>query len=300
MEYNVIKQDRMIFANLEHGEASIIFVEASNTVAEAARLHNTTAVCSAALGRTLIATLMLGARIKDNNANVTVTINGGGPIGKITAVSDGYSVKGMLSHGNIILPARSDGKLDVAAVVGKKGYITVVKDLHLKTPYVGQTEIVSGEIAEDFAYYLAKSEQQPSIVSLGVLTSGDSILSSAGAMVMAMPGCSEKTIENLEMRCMFLSEISREICYEPADKLIMKWFDGMSPEILDIRPITYKCDCSRHKMEAALISLGRTELENILADDKENLEMQCHFCNKKHIFTDDDIRQILNNCGAKQ
>lgn len=299
MEFNIIKQDRIIFASLENGEASIIFVEATNTVTKAAQIHNTTPVCTAALGRTLMATLMLGARIKDENSSVTVTVNGGGPIGKITCVSDGNTVKGTLSVPNIILPARSDGKLDVAAVVGKNGNITVVKDLNMKTPYIGQTDMISGEIAEDFAYYLAKSEQQPSIISLGVLTSGDAVLSAGGTMIMAMPGCSEKTIENLELRSMLLSDISKELCYESAESLINKWFEGMNPEIISTRPIEYKCNCSRSRMESALISLGKKELQEILDDDEESVEMQCHFCHKKHIFSKEDIKNLLQKAVEK-
>lgn len=299
MEYNIIKNDRMIFANLENGEASIIFVEATNTVAKAAEIHNTTPVCTAALGRTLMASLMLGARIKDEKSSVTITVNGGGPIGKISSISNGKTVKGTLGVPNIILPTRSDGKLDVAAVVGKTGNITVVKDLNMKAPYIGQTEMISGEIAEDFAYYLAKSEQQPSIVSLGVLTSGDSVLSAGGAMIMAMPGCSEKTIENLEVRSMFLSDISKELCYEPAEDLIKRWFDGMNPEIISTRPIEYKCNCSRSRMESALISLGKKELQEILEEDEDKVEMQCHFCHKKHTFTNDDIKTLLAKAGDR-
>lgn len=292
-------QDKITFASLENGEASILFIEATHTVAEAARIHQTSPVCTAALGRTLIAAAMVAARIKDDRASVTVSINGGGPIGKLTAVSDGKTVKGTLGANRLELPLREDGKLNVGAAVGKDGFLTVVKDLRMKTPYVGQTELISGELAEDFAYYFATSEQQPCLVSLGVLVSGDTVLSAGGVMIAPMPGCSEKTIENLEMRSMFCADISRELSYDPAAVLIEKWFEGMQPQILDTQPLEYRCNCSRYKMEAALLSLGKKELQGILEDEQEGAELVCHFCHKKYHFSDADIRGLMQREEAE-
>ncbi len=295
----ILKQDRITFASLENGEASIIFIEATNTVAKAAAIHQTTAVCTAALGRTLIATAMVAARIKDDNASVTVSVNGGGPIGKITAVSNGKDVKATLGVNRLDIPLREDGKLNVGAAVGKDGFLTVVKDLQMKTPYVGQTELISGELGEDFAYYFATSEQQPCLVSLGVLTHEETVLSAGGIMIAPMPGCSEKTLQNLEMRAMFCADISRELTFDPAEDLIHRWFEGMHPEILESQPLHYHCNCSRYKMESALISLGQKELQGILDDEQEGAELVCHFCHKKYQFTDDDIRKLMQQGSLK-
>ncbi|MDY5730667.1 MAG: Hsp33 family molecular chaperone HslO [Eubacteriales bacterium] len=293
MQNNLLKQDRITFANLANGEATIIFVEATNTVAKAAAIHNTSPVATAALGRALIATSILGARLKDDKALVSVSIKGGGPIGTITTVSNGHTVKGSLINPHVEVPNREDGKLNVGAAVGKDGNITVVKDLNMKSPYVGQTELISGELAEDFAYYFAVSEQQPCLISLGVLVNGDNVLSAGGVMVAPMPGCTEETLQNLEIRSMMMADISRELTYDPAEQLIERWFDGMHPEILHSQPLDYICDCSRYKMEAALLSLGRAELQSILEDEQDGAELICHFCHTKHFFSDADIAALL-------
>lgn len=289
------ENDSITHALICNGEVNVILINAKNTVAQASKIHGTSPVCTAALGRTLIATAMLGARIKNENCSVTTTIFGAGPAGKITAVSNGKTVKGDISFPQADLPIKANGKLDVSGIVGKNGYITVVKDIGLKTPYIGQTKIVSGEIAEDFALYLSVSEQQPSIVSLGVLTSGDICLSAGGILVAPMPGCSDKNLDELDRRVMLMSDISKELLYDSPEVLINKWFEGLNPEILSVEPFEYKCDCSREKMERVLIALGKKELNDILNDDQEGVEIVCHFCHKKHNFSDSDIEHLIEN-----
>ncbi|NMD37922.1 MAG: Hsp33 family molecular chaperone HslO [Christensenellaceae bacterium] len=291
--YKNNKEDRIVHATIADGQASILIIEAKNTIAKAASIHNTSPVCTAAFGRTLIATAMLGVRLKSDKSSVTVTVDGGGPIGKITAVSNGKTLKGYLSVPNIIVPNRTDGKLDVAAVVGTDGLITVVKDMGMKAPYIGQTEMVSGEIGEDFALYFMKSEQQPSIVSLGVLVSGDHVLSAGGVLVAPLPGCSDEVLDALEVRTMLMSDISHDLLDNDGETLIEKWFGGLDPIILGVSPLDYVCDCSKERMEKALISLGKKELQEIADDDQEGVEMICHFCHKNHYFNNEEILQLI-------
>lgn len=299
MNNPILRQDRIIFASLMGDEVSIIFVEATHTVAKAAGIHHTSPVCTSALGRTIIATAMIAARIKDDKSSVTVTVNGGGPIGQITAVSNGKEVKGLVGQPKLDLPSRPDGKLNVGAAVGNQGYISVVKDLQMKNPYIGQTELINGELGEDFSYYFAKSEQQPCLLSLGVLVHEDTVLSAGGILIMPMPGCSEETLEKLEMRAMLPSDISRELTFEPAEDLIERWFGDMEPHILESQPLSYTCNCSREKMEKALLSLGEKELRSILADEQEGAELVCHFCHNKYQFSDADIENLIEK-GLEQ
>lgn len=288
-------QDRLSFYNIADGQVSLIFVEAKNTVAKAASIHNTSPVCTAALGRSLIATAIIGARTKSEDSLITVSVNGGGPIGKITCVSHNDRLKGYVSVPNLILPNRLDGKLDVAAAVGTEGRLSVIKDLNMKQPYIGQTQLVSGELAEDFAYYFAVSEQQPCLISLGVLVSGEHVLSAGGVFIAPMPGCSEEVLQALEIRSMLFSDISKELMHENVDSLVKKWFDGMNPQFLEERPISYSCACSKEKMLRAIVSLGKEELTKILEDEQEGIEIICHFCKSKYNFSDDQIKEILEN-----
>ncbi len=288
-------EDRIVHATIADGQAAVLIIDAKNTVAKAAAIHNTSPVCTAAFGRTLIATAMLGARLKGDKSSVTVTVAGGGPIGKITAVSNGKNVKGYVSVPNIIIPNRTDGKLDVAAVVGTDGLITVVKDMGMKAPYIGQTEIVSGELGEDFALYFMKSEQQPSIVSLGVLVSGEHVLSAGGVLVAPLPGCSDEVLDSLDVRAMLMSDISHDLLENDAETLIENWFGGLDPKIVGESPLDYVCDCSKERMEKALISLGKKELQDIADDDQDGVEMICHFCHKKHFFNNEEILHLIKN-----
>ena len=170
--------------------------------------------------------------------------------------------------------------------------MTVIKDLGLKEPYVGTIELVSGELGIDFAQYFTVSEQQPSLVSLGVLVNGDVVLKAGGLLVQPMPGCEEETLEQLELRSPMFADISREMTEAPKEQLLEDWFRGMKPVVLDRTPLRYHCGCSRARMEKALISLGRKELQTII-DENTGAELGCHFCHQQYQFTTEELKQLL-------
>ncbi len=287
-------KDQMIHITLADGMVRGLLLTATNTVAQAAAIHLTTPVATAALGRALMGTAMLGSMLKQDNASVTVTIDGGGPIGKIVCVSDGATVRGCVDVPALRLPLRADGKLDVGAAVGGCGRMSVVKDLGLKTPYVGQVPLVSGEIAEDFASYYVQSEQTPTLQSLGVLVGGDVVLCAGGVLLQTLPGCPGAVIDQLELRSPLFSDLSRELCHDPMRDLMQRWFDGLKPVVLEERPLCYRCGCSRRRMEKALIALGREELSRMIRDETEGAELTCHFCKRQERFTQQDLLRLLN------
>ena len=286
--------DQMLHITLADGMVRGLLLNATRTVAEAAAIHVTSPVATAALGRALMGTAMLGAMLKQENASVTVTIDGGGPLGKIVCVANSESVRGCLDVPNVRIPLREDGKLNVGYAVGSAGRMSVVKDLGLKTPYVGQVPLVSGEIAEDFASYYVQSEQTPTLQSLGVLVGGEAVLSAGGVLLQTLPGCPDSVIDQLELRSPLFADISRELCHEPMRDLMAKWFDGLKPVVLGEHTLSYRCDCSRARMEKALIALGRDELGHMIQDETEGAELTCHFCKKQERFSQQDLIRLLN------
>ncbi|MEG0742136.1 MAG: Hsp33 family molecular chaperone HslO [Clostridia bacterium] len=291
--------DRMLHITLADGMVRGLLLTAVNTVAQAAAIHLTCPVATAALGRTLMGTAMMGAMLKQENASVTVTLAGGGPIGKIVCVADTNSVRGCVDVPALQMPLREDGKLAVGMAVGREGRMSVVKDLGMKTPYVGQVPLVSGEIAEDFASYYVQSEQTPTLQSLGVLVSGDAVLAAGGVLLQPLPGCPDRVIDQLELRSPIFGDISRELCHEPLDELMRSWFDGLNPILLDEHPLSYRCDCSRPRMEKALIALGRQELTAMIQEEKDGAELTCHFCKRRERFTQADLLKLLNKAAER-
>lgn len=170
--------------------------------------------------------------------------------------------------------------------------MTVIKDLRMREPYIGTIELVSGELGMDFAQYFTVSEQQPSLVSLGVLVSGDVVLKAGGLLVQPMPGCEEETLQQLELRSPMFADISREMTIVEKEQLLEDWFRGMKPEVLERTPLRYHCGCSRKRMEKALISLGRKELQTII-DEDTGAELGCHFCHQKYQFTTEELKALL-------
>ena len=286
-------KDRILHFTLADGAVRGLLIDATETVREAQRLHSTSAVATAALGRALTGTAMLAATLKEPNASVTLTLDGGGPLGKIVCVGDGQSVRGMVTNPLATLPLK-DGKLNVGDAVGRHGRLSIVKDLRLKSPYIGQIEIQSGEIAADLAWYFVKSEQSPSLVSLGVVASDVAVAAAGGVLLQPMPGCPDGLIDQLEFRSPIYGAIASELQYETLENLFALWFDGMQPALLSTAPLAYRCPCSRKRMERALISLGTQELTRIIADEVEGAELVCHFCNEKYHFTTHDLIRLLN------
>ncbi len=288
-------KDEMLQIDLCNGQVRIMLCETSRTVQKCADIHETTPVCTAALGRLITGTLMLGIMMKGKDESVTVTVKGDGPIGSLVAVADHGYVRACADHPRIELPMREDGKLDVGTAVGHTGRMSVIKDLGLKKQYIGQSELVNGEIAMDFANYFTVSEQQPSLVALGVLVNGNAVLKAGGLLIQPLPGCPEDIIDQLELRSPMFADISREMTFADIDQLCQDWFRGMEPRILDRTPLDYRCTCGRERMEKALISLGRKDLQSLI-DEDQGAELVCHFCRNKYFFTTEELKGLIADC----
>ncbi|MET3617390.1 molecular chaperone Hsp33 [Peptoniphilus olsenii] len=267
----------------------------TDVVEEAAQIHHTSKTASAALGRVLTAASIIGSWQKNEKDALTLSINGNGPAGKIMATckNDGY-VKGFITNPSADLPVReSDGKLDVAGIVGQ-GDMTIVMDIGLKKPYTGTVNLVSGEIAEDLATYFLQSDQVPSAVGLGVLVDTDySIKSAGGFIIQLMPGADESSISKIEENLSKLEGITNLIeGYHDAEKILEVLMEGFEVKILEKRDIFYKCDCSRDKVKDAILSIGPNEISKILLEDKK-ADVSCHFCNSHYHFDEEDLREML-------
>lgn len=268
----------------------------TNMVEKARVLHNTTPVASAAMGRTLTAASMMGVMMKNDNDKLTVQIKGNGPIGSVVAVSNAKGmVKGYVDNPNVDVPLKYAGKLDVGAAVGNDGNLTVIKDLGLKKPYVGTYKLVNGEIAEDFTAYFAYSEQQPSAVALGVLVDTDySIKAAGGFIIQLMPNATEESISNLENNLKDIPPISTLIDQGKTPKEILDLvLKGLNHEIIDRYEVGFECDCSKERLERALITIGKKDLTEILEEDKQ-AELVCHFCNQKYQFDEEDLKKMID------
>ncbi len=289
-------RDEMLQIDLCGGQVRVMLCDTTRTVQRCTDIHECTPVCSAALGRLMTGTLMLGIMMKGEDESVTVTIKGDGPMGSLVAVADHGNVRACADDTQVELPLREDGKLDVGGAVGHSGRMSVIKDLGLKKNYIGQSELVNGEIAMDFAQYFTVSEQQPSLVALGVLVNGDRILKAGGLLIQPLPGCPDEIIDQLELRSPMFADISREMTFAPIEQLCSDWFRGMDPVILERTLIAYQCTCSRERMEKALISLGRKDLTN-LADEDHGAELVCHFCRSRYAFSENDLRELIRNAS---
>lgn len=281
--------DEMLRLELMGGQARVLMCETTQMCQDAANIHHASPVCTAALGRLMTGTAFLGVQMKGERESVTVTIKGDGPMGTLVAVADHGDVRVCADNPQVELPIReSDGKLDVGGAVGHTGRMSVVKDLGLREPYIGQCELVSGEMGIDFANYFTVSEQQPSLVALGVLVKGDSVIKAGGLLIQPLPGCEESTIEQLELRSPMFADISREMTFASKEELLEDWFRGMEPKLLDRTPLRYHCTCSRERMERALITIGKQELQSII-DDDQGAELGCHFCHAHYTFTTQEL-----------
>lgn len=287
--------DYMIRAIDKKQTFRLFMVKSTETVDEARRRHNTTPTASAALGRTLTAGLMMGYMMKNENDKLTVNINGGGPIGTILTVSDNIGhIKGYVDNPNVNLPLKANGKLDVGGAVGTNGKVTVMMDLGLREPYVGSTDIVTGEIGEDIAMYYWLSEQQNSAVALGVLVDIDySIKSAGGFIVQPLPFIEDEDLEKLENVLNSLKSVSDYFDNDnDVEEIAKKLFSDFDIEITDKIPVEFRCDCSEERMEQALMTIGKDDLKQLIEEDKK-IETVCHFCNEKYMFEGDKLKNIL-------
>ncbi len=282
------------------GDLTIIATDSTNIVREAHRIHGTTNVCSAALGRLLTAASLMGATLKGEDNSLTLRMNGGGPAGSVIAVSDYMgNVRGYISNPAVSLPLNVKGKLDVAGAVGTDGTLTVMKDLGLKEPYIGQTPIISGEIAEDITSYFAVSEQIPSVCALGVLCAPktEEIITAGGFLIQLLPTATDETIDKVEKGIVGIPSVTRMLTDGLSSKEIaQKVLPEFSLEVLDESETEYRCNCSKQRVETALISMGAEELRKMSED--ETTEVCCHFCDKKYIFSSDEISRILKQASS--
>lgn len=278
----------------------IFAADTTKLVEDARKIHNTSPVASAALGRTLTASSIMGIMMKGDNDKLTLSINGKGPLGTVVCVTDSKgTVKGYVSNPSVELPLREDGKLNVGEAVGINGLITVIKDLGMKEPYTGQYPLTNGEIAEDLTAYYAYSEQQPSAIALGVLVDVDYTIKAAGGfIVQLMPEAEDKDIEILERNIAQIKSVSHLIDdgNTPED-LINIVLKDLEPLIYEKIPVKYKCDCSRDRIEKALISIGKNDLDTIINEDKQ-AELLCHFCNTLYHFNEDQLIALRSSLEA--
>lgn len=287
-------QDSITRYMAAQGAVRILLAQTTGACEAARVTHNASPVATAAIGRTLTATVLLASELKAEDGSITVNLTGDGPIGRICAVArPNGQVKVYATDPAVDLPVRADGKLDVSGAVGREGKLAVVRDLGLREPWVGQVNLVSGEIAEDFAMYLTASEQQPSLVSLGVLLNTErQVISAGGIIVQPLPGCPEDTLVALEDKAPLLGDLSRRLQQEGAEGLISSVFGDMAPERMEELPVHLACDCSRERISRALIALGAEELTDMIEQDG-GAELQCHFCNKKYRYDADELSALL-------
>lgn len=268
-------------------------------VEKARQAHNTSPVATAALGRLLSAGVMMGSMLKGGRDLLTLQIRSDGPMRGVTVTADaGGRVKGYVLVPDVIVPAKSNGKLNVSAAVGR-GTLSVIKDMGLKEPYVGQTLLQTGEIAEDLTYYFAVSEQVPSSVGLGVLMNRDNTVRQAGGfIVQLMPFAEESVIAGLERNLGRVSSVTAMLDGDGTlEKMLELLLEGLNPEIADTMPAVFECDCGRQKIEKILISLGREEIRDMIEEGHE-VEVNCQFCGRSYRFSVQELKDLYHRCAG--
>lgn len=289
-------KDYLVKALAFDGEVRAYSARTTNTVSEAQRRHDTWRTASAALGRSLTAGTMMGAMLKGDQ-KLTIKVEGNGPIGPILVDAHANGdVRGYVTNPHVDFEGTEQGKLRVYQAVGTEGFVTVIKDIGMREPFIGQSPIVSGELGEDFTYYFAVSEQTPSSVGVGVLVNGDdSILAAGGFILQIMPGAQEKTISFIEDRLQKIPPVSTliEQGLSPEELLYAVLGEG-KVKVLETMDVQFNCTCSRERIESVLISLGKAELEQV-REEEEETEVHCHFCNERYKFSKEDITNLIEN-----
>lgn len=297
-----MKQDTIMHATLEAGTVRVVAASGRHTVAEARSIHGLSRVATAALGRQLMMTAIMASGLKHESERLSTIIKGGGPAGSLVCTGDpAGNVKGTVLHPAYELPPTAQGKLDVGGYVGSSGQLTVVRDMVMRDPYVGACALVSGEIARDFAEYYLRSEQQPSLVYLGVreAAADGAVRAAGGLLLQPLPGCGEETIDRMMLLAEPISHLT-ELLDEGvslADALGML-FVGCGLSIESVSPMRYRCDCSRARIEQALLSVGRAELTDMIERDG-GAEVTCHFCNQNYRFARGELIALLAAAGEE-
>lgn len=292
-------KDYLVRGTAWDGQLRVFAVQTTALVEELRRRHGTLPTATAALGRTATAGAMMGAMLKGEE-KLTIQVKGDGPIGSIVidANADG-EVRGYVEHPQVLLASNEQGKLDVAGAVGRTGHIHIIKDLGLKDPYRGSIPIVSGELAEDFTYYFATSEQTPSIVGLSVLVDEyGQVLNAGGFIVQLLPGISDEDIAKLEQALTTLPPISALLDQGETPEGLLRWLVGDNLQLLGTLDIRFQCKCSAERVEKTLISMGEQELVQLIEEDGQ-AEVVCHFCNEKYAFDRPQLEKLLNQAKLK-
>ena len=287
-------KDFLVRGMTADGFVKITAVQSTELVERARQIHKTLPLATAALGRTLTAVSMMGNELKYDKGSVTLQFRGDGPLGAITAVSDSNgNVRGYLQNPAAVLPLRSDGHLNVGAGVGRDGMITVIKDIGSREPFTGRIELQSGEIAEDVAAYYVLSEQIPTVCALGVLVDRDqSVKCAGGYLLQLLPGAPAGLVDLLEYRVQDVGSITANL-EKGLDmrQVVEELLYGMGPQLMEEHPVAYECKCSRAKVESALISLGREELQRLI-DEEDSTDVTCQFCDVIYHFDRKDLEEL--------
>ena len=287
--------DQIVRAITSDGLVKASAITGTELVERARQIHRLLPVATAALGRALMGASMMGDQLKEEKGTVTLRIKGGGPLGTITAVSDHLgNVRGYVQNGMVDFTEKAPGKLDVGAAVGSQGTLTLIRDMGLKEPYVGTVELLSGEIAEDLAAYFVESEQIPTACALGVLIGTDqSVTSAGGYLIQLLPGAGEEIIGKVEHGVARVGSVSRALEGGlDGEGLLRAVLSDFELEILETHPVEYRCYCSRDRVTRALISMGREELADLIAEQGK-AELTCQFCDKVYRYTREDLEEIL-------
>jgi len=292
--------DEIIRATAAEGYIKMAVISARALVDRAREIHHCSPTATAALGRTLCAASMMGNMMKEEKASLTIRIEGGGPISGVVAVSDHLgNVRGYVGNPAVDLPLRSDGKLNVGGAVGKNGMLTVSRDIGLREPYIGSTELVSGEIAEDVTAYLLESEQIPSACGLGVLVDTDCTVKAAGGfIVQLMPGADETLIGRLEENIFMMDQLTTILDEDGAEAVFAQVLKGIEYHLVSHEPVEYHCYCSREKVTDAVRSVGKDELEKIIFEGKD-ISVSCQFCDRSYLFTPAELQALLSASGSE-
>lgn len=286
--------DYIVRATAANAQIRAFAATTRDTVEEARRRHNCSPVATAALGRLLSAGVMMGIMMKGDQDILTLQIKGSGPIQGITVTANSKGeVKGYAYRPQVMLPPSAAGKLDVGGAVGE-GILSIIKDMGLKEPYAGQTELQTGEIADDLTYYFANSEQIPSSVGLGVLMERDNTVKQAGGFIIQlMPFAEDAVIEKLEQNLSKVTSVTSILDEGNTPEQMLELLLGdLGVEIRDIVPAKFDCNCTKHRVEKAIISIGRNEISQMIDEGKE-IEVNCHFCNTDYIFSVEELKNIL-------
>ena len=294
--------DQLVRAITKDGFVKAAAVTTRELTERARNIHKTLPVGTAALGRTLAAASMMGNALKAEGASLTLQIKGGGPLGTVLAVSDTEgNVRGYVQNPHVDLPLRADGKLDVGAAVGTDGALTVIKDLDMKEPYIGSVQLLGGEIAEDLAAYFVESEQIPTACALGVLVDRDqSVKAAGGYIVQLLPGADEDTIARVEGGVLAAGPVTALLERNPSPEALLRAvLSDFEVELLETVPVSYKCYCTRDRVERALISMGVDELQSLL-EEQGGCELTCQFCDRVYRFSREDLEALLAEMRAQR